>query len=295
LITVILNPTSGAGGKPELARDLTELFRAAGLESRIVRVAATDDVGRAVTAAIDPTAEMVVGAGGDGTISAVGAALAGGPMRLGVLPLGTLNHFARDLGIPLDLKAAVDTIANGTVARVDVGRVNDRVFLNNSSLGVYPDIVERREALRQQGRAKWPAFMLATLEILRRNQDVTVRLETGRGTIVSRTPFVFVGNNEYVVEGIHLGSRARLDSGQLFAYIAPPVRTRDLPRLLVHALASRDGPQHELRMTSGREFWIDLPRARRIRVACDGEVLTMSPTLHFRAWPGALHVMTPAA
>ena len=294
MITVILNPASGAGSRPGIAQELTALFRASDRESRIIQVAARDDVAHAVQAAVDSKAEVVVAAGGDGTVSSVGAALAGGRVPLGVIPLGTLNHFAKDLGIPLDLKAAARTISHGTIVAVDVGRVEGRIFLNNSSLGVYPDIVERRETLRRQGRAKWPAFMLATFEILRQNRNVSVRLEAGGETIVSHTPFVFVGNNEYVVEGIHLGGRARLNSGRLFLYVAPPVRTADLPKLFVRSLVRRATQEPGLHMTSGREFWIDVPRARWVRVACDGELLTLDTPLHYQIWPRALNVMTPA-
>ena len=105
---------------------------------------------------------MVVAAGGDGTVNAVASALAGSDMPLGIFPLGTFNHFARDIGIPLGPEAAAKVIATGHPKRVDVGEVNDRIFVNNSSLGVYPDIVRERESLRQQGHRKWTAFTIAS-------------------------------------------------------------------------------------------------------------------------------------
>ena len=107
-------------------------------------------------------ASIVVAAGGDGTISSVAAAVIDSPAALGVLPLGTLNHFAKDLHIPLDLAGAIAVVAAGHVGHVDVGQVNERVFVNNSSIGIYPSIVEEREALRRRGHRKWPAMALAT-------------------------------------------------------------------------------------------------------------------------------------
>ena len=103
-------------------------------------------------------------------MSAVASALAGRPTPLGILPLGTLNHFAKDLRIPIDLDKAIETIVQGQVSKVDVGRVGDAIFVNNSSIGIYPSIIEIRERLRQLGRSKWIAFAKATLEVLQQRR-----------------------------------------------------------------------------------------------------------------------------
>jgi YegS/Rv2252/BmrU family lipid kinase len=293
-LTVLLNPVSGAKREQDFIKQLIEMFQAVGRDIVVTELSSVEQIPRLVDAALERD-DTIVAAGGDGTISAVAAALIGGSTRLGVLPLGTLNHFARDLGIPIDLPKAVQTIAHGRVVRVDAGRVNDRIFINNSSIGVYPSIIERREDLRRHGYAKLPALVMATLEILRRDYDVSVRLEANGRHIVSRTPFVFIGNNEYLAEGIHLGARTKLDGGRLFAYFAPPVRTRDLPRLLAQSLAGRARRQHTLESISAVELWLETPHARRIRVACDGELITMTTPLHFRTLPMALNVLVPAA
>jgi diacylglycerol kinase family enzyme len=239
-------------------------------------------------------ANAIVAGGGDGTVNAVASVLAGRPTPLGVLPLGTLNHFAKFVQIPLDLPKAVETIAKGHVTHVDVGRVNDRIFVNNCSIGIYPNIVERRERLREEGYRKWPAFFVAALEMLRREDEVDVRLDVEGRAIVSQTPFVFVGNNEYEVEGIHIGARSRLDAGRLFAYLAPRVHTRDLPKLLTRAVLGRARQEGVLQVVSARELWIETFSGRNIKGACDGEVLTLKPPLHFRSWPGALSVLVPS-
>jgi diacylglycerol kinase family enzyme len=235
-----------------------------------------------------------VAAGGDGTVSRVAAGLIGTSAVLGVLPLGTLNHFAKDCHIPLDLKRAVATIVAGNVESVDVGWVNDHVFVNGSSIGIYPSILELREQLRRQGHRKWAAFALATMRVLRHYRGVFVRIEASDGEHpVWRTPFVFVGNNEYEVEGIRLGSRATLSGGRLYVYLAPRVRTRELPMLLVRALLGRARQSGAFQITSAVELWIDTPHARRVRVAFDGELTKMTTPLHYRAGPGALKVIRP--
>jgi diacylglycerol kinase family enzyme len=290
LVTVLLNPA--AGGADSLKADIAELFRAAGSDALIVELQRGRDPAEAARAASARTS-IVVAAGGDGTVSGVAAGLVGTPAMLGVLPVGTLNHFAKDLRIPLDLEKAVATIVAPRVGSIDVGRVNDRVFLNNSSIGIYPSIIEAREELRHLGHRKWPAFALATFRVLRRYRGVLVRIEAEGRQSVWRTPFVFVGNNEYELEGIRLGGRARLDSGRLFTYLAPRVRTRELPMLLARALLGRVRQSGAFEIVSAAELWVDTPNARHVRVAIDGETTTMTTPLHYRMLPGALKVLLP--
>ena len=150
---------------------------------------------------------VIVAGGGDGTVSTVAAALVDTDICLGVLPLGTLNHFAKDLGLPLDLEAAVRCIATGVTSRVDVGEVNGRVFVNNSSLGLYPDIVRDREQQQKRfGRGKWHALLRASIAALRRYPFLQVSLAVEGRERAYRTPFVFIGNNAYRMEGLTMAS-----------------------------------------------------------------------------------------
>src|SRR5262249_2923094 len=152
---------------------------------------------------------MIVAGGGDGTIGTVAAAVAGTETALGVLPLGTLNHFAKDLGIPLDTAAAIHTLFTGRIAQVDVGRVNDHVFVNNSSLGLYPRIVQQREALQRHGASKWIAFAQALIYVLRNHSSIYLKIKVDdAGTEFRKTPFVFIGNNKYEIAGLDIGKRA---------------------------------------------------------------------------------------
>jgi diacylglycerol kinase family enzyme len=239
------------------------------------------------------TAAAVVAAGGDGTVSGVASALVGTTVPLGVLPLGTLNHFARDLQLPMDAKEAVAAIAARRTVAVDVGRLNDRTFLNNASIGVYPNIVELREQLRRKGRWKWTAFAMATANVFWTYRGVAVTVTADSGRWAGRTPFVFVGNNEYTVEGPNLGARHTLTRGQIVAYVTPRMHSRQLPLLLARAIAGRARRSGSFEVFMTRHLDIAVPAASRIRVALDGEVTTMTPPLHFRSDPLALTVLHP--
>lgn len=292
-VTVLLNAASGKAGSTT-EEDLITLFRAEGIDARVVTLTHGRNPADAARAAIART-PVVVAAGGDGTVSGVAGAVAGTSTVLGVLPLGTLNHFAKDLHIPLELDKAVATIAGGRVASVDVAQVNDRVFVNNSSIGVYPNIIEAREALRREGHRKWPAMGLAMVKMLRHYRGMVVRITVEGQESVWQTPFVFVGNNEYTIEGFQLGGRTTIDDGRLWMYLTPRVHARQLPMLLVRALLGRPSAAETFEIVAASEQRVEAVHNRRIRVAVDGEVIWMTTPLHYRSWPGALRVLVPPA
>jgi diacylglycerol kinase family enzyme len=293
-VTVLVNPMAGGAGRQGLDGEIVKLFAAAAwqAETRVLRKEQDPaDAARAASA----RASVVVAAGGDGTVSRVAAGVIDTAATLGILPLGTRNHFAKDLHIPLELDRAVATIAAGRLGRADVGQVNDRLFVNNSSIGLYPSIVDARDELRRRGHWKWTAMAIATARVLRRYRGVHVRIDVDGRERVWRTPFVFVGNNEYTLDGINLGSRVSLEGGKLFVYVTPRVHTRDLPRLLVKAIAGRAGRSGDFEIVSAAELRIDTRRPRTVRVALDGEVAKMEAPLRYRTRPGALKVLLPRA
>jgi diacylglycerol kinase family enzyme len=293
-ITVLFNSAAGTKQSKDLPSRLTDLFDAAGLRAQIVSLASVGDATGAARAAAQPGTVAVVAAGGDGTVSSVAAGLVGSNTPLAVLPIGTLNHFAKDLGIPLDLDEAVRTIVASRVMSIDVGEVNDRIFLNNSSIGIYPSIVVERDVLRRRGYAKWTAVAVASARVLRHYRGLDVTIASGDAARSSRTPFLFVGNNEYQTDGIRLGGRERLDGGRLFAYLAPRARTRDLPLLLALALVGRAGKQQAIELFPTVDLRVETSPVRTLRVAVDGEVMRMNTPLHYRVRPRALRVLVPA-
>ncbi len=211
---------------------------------------------------------------------------------LGVLPFGTMNHFAKDLGIPLDLEGAVETIVAGHAASVDVGEVNGRIFLNNSSLGLYPRNIREREKQQRLGWGKWPAYIWAALGVLRRYPFLEIRLSVDGKELTSRTPFVFVGNNEYEMKGLNIGSRARLDKGELSLYTASRTRRLGLIGLALRALFGGLRQERDFLAFAAKDVWIGT-RHKRVRMALDGEVTIMEPPFHYRVRPGALRVLAP--
>jgi len=294
MIAVLLNPASGTTETRDRSARVARLFEAAAADAQIVELQSGAQAADAARSAVSHGAAAVVAGGGDGTVSSVASVLVGSMTPLGVLPLGTLNHFAKDAGIPQDLGAAVATVMAAHVTSVDVGEVNGRTFINNSSIGVYPDIVTEREKLRKQGYRKWMAFALASARILRRYRGLVVRITAEAAIARARTAFLVVGNNEYETDGLDLGARARLDGGQLVAYLAPRVHARELPKLLALALVGRAKGHHALESFAATELHVHTPGRHRLRVALDGEVAVMTRPLRYRTRPGSLRVIVPA-
>ncbi|MET0649417.1 MAG: diacylglycerol kinase family protein [Pyrinomonadaceae bacterium] len=294
-VEVIINAAAGGGSEDgETARAVEAAFDACGVSAHVSVARSGDEVTELVRRALSNGARAVVAGGGDGTVGSVAGALAGTDMPLGVLPLGTLNHFAKDLGIPLTLEEAARNICEGRAVPVDVGEVNGRVFVNNSSLGLYPRIVHRRRKLQaREGSGKWPAFLRAALAVLMRYPFLHVRLEADGHEIARKTPFVFVGNNEYQVENLQLGARSCLDAGHLSLYVAHRTGRLGLLRLALHALFGRLRQAEDFDALCAREIWVETRRPKRLPVATDGEVSVLSTPLHFRIRPGALRVIVP--
>jgi diacylglycerol kinase family enzyme len=292
-IAVVLNDSSGSGDCEDKARRLEKIFADAGREARIAIARGGDRLQHEAERAVQDGCELLVAGGGDGTINTVASVVVARDIPLGVLPMGTLNHFAKDLGIPLELDDAARVVLDGVECRVDVGEVNGRLFLNNSSLGVYPAIVRMRERYRAGGLGKWIAALWAGLAVLRRNPFMAVRLIVEDQTVVRRTPFVLVGNNEYRMVGLHAGSRDSLVGKRLAVYILNAERRIGLVRLAWQVLVKGIGQVRELDLITGPEAMVETRRPR-IQVALDGEVLTLQSPLKFRLKPGALRVHVPA-
>ena len=206
--------------------------------------------------------------------------------------MGTLNHFAKDLGLPLDLVEAVHVAARGTVRRVDVGQVNGRVFLNNSSIGVYPKVVELRRRWESTGLGKWVAALWASLVVLRRRPFMGVRIRTADETVVRLTPFVFVGNNEYRMVGLQAASRESLTGGRLALYVMHASLRRSLLLLAWEVLWRGVEQVRELELFLVSEATIET-RRRHLQVSLDGEVILLASPLEYRILPLALAVMGP--
>ena len=292
-IAVILNASAGAGCTAEFANDLTNQFRTRELSVHVTLATSGAEVIEAAQRAVGKGVKMVVAGGGDGTMNAVASALIGSDIALGVLPLGTLNHFAKDLHIPLDLDDAIRTIAEGYMARIDVGEINDHIFLNNSSLGLYPDAVRRRERQqRRLGRGKWLSLFWATVTALRRYPFLNVTFVVEGEEFHRRTPFIFIGNNEYLMEGFNIGGRERLDAACLSLYVTQRTGRLGLLFLAMRALFGRLRQAKDFDVLIAKRILIKTHH-QQIRVATDGEVTLMNTPLRCRIRPAVLNVIVP--
>lgn len=293
-IPVLINRSGGAASQdPKIGETVATALRDAGLGVEVelidggacsVRCAAIAERGD----------ELVIVGGGDGTISAAASALVGTDTRLGILPLGTLNHFARDLGIPTDVGEAAKLIAGGNERRVDVAEMNDRIFINNSAIGLYPlMVIDRDLQQRRLGRSKKLAMIVASLRTLVRfgHQRLTLTVNDEKERV--DTPLLFVGNNDYRIDLGAPGQRESVDDGQLCVMVMRKKTRRGLIAASIRALLNRerdddmekiDGVER-LRVGSHRSF---------IPVSLDGEVVGAAPPLDYRIRKGALRVIAPA-
>ena len=289
---IIISAGAGSGDNTKAAELLAGIFKEAQIDVDISLAQSGAEVTELARAAARDSYNVIVAAGGDGTVSSVAAAVIDSDKILGVLPLGTLNHFAKDLGIPTDLEQAAQTLITGHAIEVDAAEVNNRIFLNNSSLGLYPMIVREREKRQRLGFRKWPAFVWATIQALRRNPFLDVRLRI-KGELLDRTtPFVFVGNNEYAMDLFNIGVRDRLDRGELSIYITHGTSRLKLIGLALRAVVGRLRNDKDFLALRSDEVKIQTAR-KRVRVAFDGEIDVMEAPLHYRVRSRALRVIVP--
>lgn len=226
-------------------------------------------------------------------MSAGAGGLAGTGKPMGLLPLGTLNHFARDLGVPMELADAVRTVTQGVVREVDLGEGNGHVFVNNSSIGVYPHLVSLRDAwMERQSMRKWVAMGRAALDTLRRFPVEHVTLHMPDGGVRLTTPMVFIGNNRYETRLFALGRRRALDEGELWVYLVRDAGRLGFVRLCLRALAGRLDASRDFQGICLEEMLVE-DRRRLLEVAFDGEVRHLAPPIRYRIRPRALRVIVP--
>ena len=289
---ILVNKGGGSAGDDAEAK-VSAALKAAGIDGEVELLDGGDLVDRA-TAAVKDGAPLIIAAGGDGTQSAVAGAVAGSKSVMGILPLGTLNHLARDLGISFDLDEAARVIAAGKVHAIDVAELNGRVFVNNSAIGLYPLMVEDREAQQEHlGRSKKLAMIVAGLRTLVRFHHYRLSLtvnEQDKATVL--TPLLFVGNNDYRLEMPGAGSRDRLDDGRLSVILLRTQGRLAFFRSLIRTAFGRSRASDLIRLDDVQRLRVTSRRSN-LTVALDGETLEQPAELDYRIRPGALKVMIP--
>jgi YegS/Rv2252/BmrU family lipid kinase len=275
-----------------VAERIGEALGAAGVDSEVLAVEGKDCAAHAADHVKQGT-KLIIAAGGDGTMGAVAGELAGSEASMGILPLGTLNHFARDLGIPADLDEAARIIAAGNARQVDIAEVNGRAFVNNASIGLYPLMVVDRDAQRDRlGRSKRLAMLVASLRTMARFHARRLRLSIDGEEARVDTPMLFVGNNDYQLTMPGAGRRESIDGGELSVLV---MRSKSLPGFLAatgRALLGISRRDDMVRLEGVRELDVGSSRSH-LTVAMDGETLAIAPPLQFRIRPKALSVIVP--
>ncbi|MDP2316833.1 MAG: diacylglycerol kinase family protein [Pseudomonadota bacterium] len=293
-VLVLLNRAAGtiAGAPTDHAPDRIEAaFRAHGVDAE-VRAVPGEDLGNVAREAAHQPYDAVIAGGGDGTINTVAAALSGTGKPFGVLPLGTFNHFAREVGIPLDLDAAVATLAAAVPRDLDVAEVNGRLFLNFTGIGFHPTMVRRREEAREGGRRKFAAMVLATLRVLRQLPVLRVRIVSAGRSLWRITPSVIVCTNAFQMRQFGVERVSYPERGVLNLYVARSTRWYGVAWLFVRALFS------SLASAKGFEALV-MPEAslylrrKRVLVSIDGELTELATPLVHRVRHGGLRVLVP--
>ena len=293
-IEVIINASGGSFVAGETEQLLADLFAASGIEVNLRLARSGDQIELFAKAAVDSDAEVVLAGGGDGTISSVAGVVAASGKTFGVLPLGTLNNFSKDLNIPQDIAEAIRVIAEGKTAEIDLAEVNGRKFINNSSIGLYPRIVRKRDQHQQRlGYGKWRAAFWAAISIFRISPFLKVEILVDGKLFVRKTPFVFVGNNEYEMEIYNIGRRPKLDKGRLSIYFLHRGGRLGVIMLLLRTITGTVKQWRDFEEVLTDSIRIGT-RRKRMQVAFDGEVASVEMPLQYRILPKALRVIVPA-
>jgi len=293
-VHVLLNRSGGSiKADPSLADKAAEALRKAGLDVEIELIDGGECEVRSRVAAERGDPLLIVG-GGDGTVSAAASALVGTGTKLGILPLGTLNHFSRDLGIPADLDEAAKLIATGKERRVDVGEMNKRLFINNSAIGLYPLMVVDRDLQQSRlRRSKRLAMVVASLRMLIRfnHHRLTLTVNDERSGRVD-TPLLFVGNNDYRIDMGAPGQRERIDDGQLCVLVMRKKTRRSFLAASLRAFIGRSRRDDMVRIEGVERLCVAVRRPRLI-VSLDGEVISAEAPLDYKIRKKGLRVVAP--
>ena len=310
----VMNGGSGRHDATETRQTIETAMQTAGRSHRLFLIENAGSIGTTVQQAVDAARAadaVVVAVGGDGTINAVANGVLGSGCLFGAIPQGTFNYFGRTHGIPEEIDAAIDDLLHGTPVPVQVGMVNDRIFLVNASVGLYPVLLEDREAFKQQyGRSRLVALWSALVTVLRGHRQLDMTLEQEGERVTLRTPTLFIGNNRLQLEQVGMPQAESVKQGQLAAIALKPVGTWAMLWLAACGAFGRLGEADNIIGFSFRHLTVvpfrllrgtrRAPKAgeekrnlrkRRIKVAADGELMWLQAPLEFRVADEPLMLM----
>jgi len=294
---IVLNADSGRNDANDSRDLIAQLLTAAGREHQFLLIedsARIADVARRAVELAQRRQGIVVAAGGD-TINAVAQQVLASGRPFGVLPQGTFNYFGRANGISQDTATAVQALLDARVEPTQVGLINDRVFLVNASLGLYPQLLQDRETFKQQyGRSRWVALWSGLVTLLRERRQLDLDIDIAGDLTHLRTPTLFVGNNRLQLEQIGIAEAEVLPAGNLAAVTLRPIGTLAMLGLAVRGALGRLGEADKVSSVAFRRLTVRLRGQRRIKIATDGEIHYMVSPLEFRVSPQPLMLMVPA-
>lgn len=296
-IFVVMN--AGSGDKDAQKRETTirEVLSQAERPHRLWLVSDPDQLSATARQAVELALQqqgIVVAAGGDGTINTVAQAALDGSCLFGVLPQGTFNYFSRTHGIPLDTAEATKVLLHGLVRPVQVGLINDRLFLVNASLGLYPKLLENRESHKQKfGRTRLVAFLSALMTLLSPHRHLVLTLEEGGEKQVMQTATLVVENNPLQLEEVGLLEASAVQQGELAAIVIRAKGVLQMLSVVARAALGRLGQADTVSTFSFTSLTVRPLRQRRVKIATDGEVSWLIPPLVFRVAPRPLLLMVP--
>lgn len=293
----VVNAGSGSQQSDDTQRVIREVLESAGHRCKFFEAGSGADLPGLAARALHEAQQndgIIAAAGGDGTLNAVVQVALGGGRPFAMVPRGTFNYFGRTHGIPQDLRAAAEALLDARVTPVQVGLVNDRVFLVNASLGLYPRLLEDREAFKQRfGRSRFVAFCSALASLRRHWQPMPIEVEINGERQVLSTQSLFVGNNALQLQQVGVPEADAIGHA-LAVLMLRPVSTAGLLGLLVRGAFSRLGDADSVINFSTRELTVrPLVAGRRFKVAVDGEITYLTAPLVFRVAPQPLALLVP--
>lgn len=295
---IVLNTGSGKHQGNEVEDSISSVLNEAGRQFELIQVEGGEGLVDAAKRAVElakANKGVVVAAGGDGTLNAVSNVVLGTGLPFAILPQGTFNYFGRTYGISQDTETATRCMLDAVIEPVQVGMLNDKVFLVNASLGLYPTLLEDREAYKQRyGRSRWVALWSAMVTLFRAHRKLSVELDFEGNTRKLRTQTIVVGNNALQLEHIGVHKEVELQRDHLVAMTAKPLGTLALYGLVARGLISRMGEAENLISFGFKKMTVRLgPARRRVKVAMDGEIFWLRAPLEFRVPDEYLPLLVP--
>lgn len=299
-LSIIYNARSGfhASNKEQVYEQLLTYFTEQGFEIQAFELGEKKDFPTLMQSIIQrhqssESIGVIVAAGGDGTLNAVAKALLGSNIPLGILPLGTFNYVARVLNIPLEIMQATEVIATGQIRSIHVAKINDQIYLNNASLGLYPLFIQRRELYNAKfGRFPLHAYTSGLDVLIRDRKELKLEVEVDGKIYPVKTPLIFFGNNQLQLAEMKLRIAKCAEQGQVAGVVVAKSDKLTLFRMLLQLIRGELEQAPDVYSFAADDVKV-FSRREKLTVALDGEIVEMRPPLHITVQKNAVNIMVP--